>query len=198
MLAARELGGVALTRVDPVPVRGKSFRTVAFKYLQAAGRGAPNMLSGVPGRDRGGRYNPAGGFLTTYLAESAETALSEGVRPFLTSGVASALARPLVMLSVEGHLERVLDLLDPSVRARVGTDEAELVAPYLLDALKSETATQRLGRMAYKSARFEGLRGPSVQRAGGHTIAVFSERVASPSKLEVLDPDGLFRDRLPV
>jgi RES domain-containing protein len=197
MLPARELG-VALTRISPVTVRGPFFRTVAFKYLQAVGRGASNILSGVPGRDRGGRYNPAGGFPTTYLAESVETALSEGVRPFLGGGVAGALARPLVMLSIEGHLERVPDLLDPRVRARVGTDETELVAPYLLDALKGETATQRLGRMAYESARFEGLRGPSVQRAGGHTIAVFPERVASPSNLEVSDPDGLLRDRLPL
>jgi hypothetical protein len=37
--------------------------------------------------------------------------------------------------------ESVLDLLDPRVRARVGTDEAELMTPYLLDALKGETAT---------------------------------------------------------
>jgi RES domain-containing protein len=196
MLPAGELG-VALARVDPVTVRGPFFRTVAFKYLQGVGRGVSNILSGVPGRDRGGRYNPAGGFLTTYLAESAETALSEGVRPFHASGVVSALARPMVMLSVEGHLERVLDLLDPSVRARVGTNEAELVASYLLDALKGETATQRLGRIAFESTRFEGLRGPCVQRAGGHTIAVFPERVASPSKLEVFDPDRLLRDRLP-
>jgi RES domain-containing protein len=196
MLPARELG-VALTRIHPVTVRGPFFRTVAFKYLQAVGRGAPNILSGVPGRDRGGRYNPAGRFPTTYLAESMETAVSEGARPFLGSGVAGALARPLVMLSIEGHLERVLDLLDPRVRARVGTDEAELVAPYLLDALKGETATQRLGRIVYGSARFEGLRGPSVQRVGGHTIAVFPERVASPSSLEVYDPEGLLRDRLP-
>jgi RES domain-containing protein len=196
MLPAGKLGA-ALAQVHPVTVPGPFFRTVAFKYLQAVDRGASNILSGIPGRDRGGRYNPAGGFLTTYLAESAETALSEGVRPFLGSGVASALARPLVVLSVEGHLERVLDLLDPRVRARIGTDEAELVAPYLLDALKGETATQRLGRIAYESARFEGLRGPSVQRADGHTIAVFPERVVSPSKLEVFDPDGLLRDRLP-
>ena len=196
MLPAGELG-VALTEVNPVTVRGPFFRTVAFKYLQVVGRGAANILSGVPGRDRGGRYNPAGRFLTTYLAESAETALNEGVRPFLTSGVASALARPLVLLSVEGHLEHVLDLLDPRVRARAATDEAELMAPYLLDALKGETATQRLGRIAYESARFEALRGPSVQRAGGHTIAVFPERVTSPSQLEVFDPDGLLRDRLP-
>ena len=197
MLPAGELG-VALSQVDAVTVRGPFFRTVAFKYLQGVGRGVSNILSGVPGRDRGGRYNPAGGFLTTYLAESAETALSEGVRPFLASGVVSALARPMVMLSVEGHLERVLDLLDPSVRTRVGTDAAELVAPYLLDALKGETFTERLGRIAYESARFEGLRGPSLQRVGGHTIAVFPERVASPSKLEVYDPDGLLRDRLPL
>ncbi len=171
MLPARELG-VALTRINSVTVRGPFFRTVAFKYLRAVGPGASNILSGVPGRDRGGRYNPAGGFATTYLAESVETAVSE--------------------------LERVLDLLDPRVRARVGTDEAELVAPYLLDAPKGETATQRLGRIAYESARFEGLRGPSVQRAGGQTIAVFPACVAPPSKLEVFDPDGLLRDRLPL
>lgn len=196
MLPAGELEKV-LAEIEPVSVPGPFFRTVAFKYLHAAGRTSPNILSGAPGRHRGGRYNAAGGFLTTYLAESAETAVSEGNRPFLGSGVTSALTRPLVVLSVRGHLGRVLDLLDPRVHARIGTDEAELMAPYLLDALKGETVTQRLGRIAYESARFEAVRGPSAQRPGGHTIAVFPERVVAPSSLELFDPDGLLRERLP-
>jgi RES domain-containing protein len=196
MLPAGELQK-ALAEVEPVSVAGPFFRTVAFKYLLAAGRTSPNILSGVPGRDRGGRYNAAGGFLTTYLAESPETALSEGNRPFLGSGVAGALTRPLVVLSVRGHLGRVLDLLDPRVRARIGADEDELVAPYLLDALKGETGTQRLGRIAYESRRFEAVRGPSARHPGGHTLAVFSERIVAPSSLELFDPDGLLRERLP-
>ena len=196
MLPAGELDAAVAT-IEPVAVAGPFFRTVAFKYLRAAGRVAPDILSGVPGRERGGRYNQAGGARTTYIAESAETALNEGIRPFLGSGVAPALTRPLVMLTVRGQLHRVLDLLDPRVQARVGTNAAELVAPYLLDALKGETATQRLGRLAYLSGRFEAIRGPSAQRAAGHTIAVFSERVVAPSKLEVYDPDGILTEQLP-
>lgn len=196
MLPAGELENV-LAAIEPVSVPGPFFRAVAFKYLHAPGRTSPNILSGVAGRARGGRYNAAGGCLATYLAESAETAVSEGNRPFLGSRVASALTRPLVVLSVQGHLGRVLDLLDPRVRARIGTDEAELIAPYLLDALKGETVTQRLGRIAYASTRFEAVRGPSAQRPGGHTIAVFPERVVAPSSLELFDPDGLLRERLP-
>lgn len=197
MLPVGELQA-ALATIEPVAVAGPFFRTVAFKYLRAAGRGAPNILSGVPGRERGGRYNQAGGARTTYLAESAETALSEGTRPFLGSGVASVLTRPLVMLTVRGQLHRVLDLLDSRVRARVETDAAELVAPYLLDALKGETASQRLGRLAYLSGRFEAIRGPSAQRPAGHTIAVFSDRVVAPSKLAVYDPDGIVTEELPL
>ncbi len=196
MLPTGELPA-ALAKIEPVAVPGPFFRTVALKYLQATGRSAPHILSGVPGRQRGGRYNPAGSHLTTYLAESPETALSEGMRAFLGSGVTPALTRPLVMLTVRGQLHRVLDLLDPAVQARVGTNPAELVAPYLLDALKAETATQRLGRLAYLSERFEAIRGPSAQRPVGHTIAVFSGRVDAPSKLEVYDPDGILRDELP-
>lgn len=196
MLPSGELAA-ALATIAPVPVAGPFFRTVAFKYLQRAGRTAPSILSGVPGRERGGRYNPAGGARTTYIAESPETALSEGVRPFLGSGAAPALTRPLVMLTIRGQLQRVLDLLDPRTQARVGTDAAELVAPYLLEALREETATQRLGRLTYRSGRFEAIRGPSAQRAGGHTIAVFSERVVVPSKLEVYDPDGILAEQLP-
>jgi RES domain-containing protein len=154
-------------------------------------------VDSVPGRERGGRYNPAGGPRTTYIAESPETALSEGVRPFLGSGVAPALPRPLVMLTIQGQLQRALDLLDPRTQASVGTDAPELVAPFLLDALRGETATQRLGRLAYLSGRFQAIRGPSAQRAGGHTIAVFSERVTAPSRLEVYDPDGILTEHLP-
>jgi RES domain-containing protein len=196
MLPSGELEA-ALATIASAPVSGPFFRTVAFTYLQRAGRTAPNILSGVPGRARGGRYNPAGGARTTYIAESPETALSEGVRPFLGSGVTPALTRPLVMLTIQGQLQRVLDLLDPRIQARVGTNAPELVAPYLLEALKGDTATQRLGRLAYLSGRFEAIRGPSAQRAEGHTIAVFSERVAAPSKLEVYDPDGILTERLP-
>ena len=83
------------------------------------------------------------------------------------------------------------------MQARVGTNAAELVAPYLLEALKGETATQQLGRLTYLSGRFEAIRGPSAQRPGGHTIAVFSERVVAPSKLEVYDPDGILTEELP-
>jgi RES domain-containing protein len=196
MLPSGELEA-ALATIPSVTVAGPFFRTVAFKYLQRAGRTSPNILSGVPGRERGGRYNPAGGARTTYIAESPETALSEGVRPFLGSGVAPALTSPLVMLTIQGQLQRVLDLLNPRVQARVGTNPAELVAPYLLEALRGETATQRLGRLTYLSERFEAIRGPSVQRAEGHTIAVFSERVAAPSKLQVYDPDGILTEQLP-
>ncbi|MBI3827297.1 MAG: RES family NAD+ phosphorylase [Candidatus Rokubacteria bacterium] len=196
MLPAGELEA-ALATVEPVALAGPFFRTIAFKYLRAAGRVAPNILSGVPGRERGGRYNPSGGARTTYIAESAETALSEGLRPFLGSGVAPALTRPLVMLTVRGQLHRVLDLLDPQAQARVGTNAAELVAPYLLEALRGETPTQRLGRLTYLSGRFEAIRGPSAQRPTGHTIAVFSERVVVPSKLEVYDPDGILTEELP-
>ncbi len=196
MLPSGELRA-ALVAIEPVAVPGPFFRTVAFKYLQATGRIAPHVLSGLPGRERGGRYNSSGSYLTTYLAESPETALSEGIRPFLGSAVTPALTRPLVMLTVRGQLHRVLDLLDPGVQGRVGTNAAELVAPYLLDALKGEAATQRLGKCAYLSERFEAIRGPSAQRPAGHTIAVFSERVGAPSKLEVYDPDGILRDGLP-
>jgi hypothetical protein len=116
MLPSGELES-ALATIASVPVTGPFFRTVAFKYLQRAGRTAPNLLSGVPGRERGGRYNTAGGARTTYIAESPETALSEGVRPFLGSGVARALTRPLVMLTIQGQLRRVLDLLDPRIQS---------------------------------------------------------------------------------
>ncbi len=196
MLPSGELEA-ALATIVSIPVAGPFFRTVAFKYLQRAGRSAPNILSGVPGRERGGRYNPAGGARTTYIAESPETAWSEAIRPFLGSGVAPALSRPLVMLTIQGQLQRVLDLLDQRIQARIGTNAAELVAPYLLDALKAETDTQRLGRLAHLSGRFEAIRGPSAQRAEGHTIAVFSERVIAPSKLEVYDPDGILTEQLP-
>jgi RES domain-containing protein len=196
MLPGRELES-ALPAIAPVPLAGPFFRTVAFRYLHAAGRSAPRVLIGVPGRERGGRYNPAGAFLATYLAESAETALAEGSRPFLGSGVARALSRPLVLLTIRGSLHRVLDLLDPAVQSRLGTNAAELVAPYLLDALSAEPPTQRLGRLAFECGRFEALRGPSAQRPGGHTIAVFAARVRAPSGLEVHDPDGVLRDALP-
>jgi RES domain-containing protein len=196
MLSGGELEG-ALATIEPVAIAGPFYRTVAFKYLQASGRVAPNILSGVPGRARGGRYNPAGGALTTYIAESPETALSEGLRPFLRSGAAATLTLPLVMLTIQGRLHRVLDLVDRQVQARVGTNAAELVAPYLLDALRGETATQRIGTLAYLSTRFEGIRGPSAQRPAGHTIAVFSERVATPSRLDVYDPDGALKEALP-
>lgn len=83
---------------------------------------------------------------------------------------------------------------------RIGTTRSELAVPWRLEqAAGREPATQVLGRLAHASRRIEGLGYWSTKRVPeGRCLAVFPDRLRSPSELVVADDSGrLAPERLP-
>lgn len=111
---------------------------------------------------------------------------------------------PWTLVTVAGSLERVLDLTDPAIQSRLGTSLSELTGDWrysqdlYLEGKGPLPPTQRLGQVAYESGRVMGIRYHSAKNIGqGSCFAVFPERLGSTSWLEVFDPHGLIRQRLP-
>ena len=50
---------------------------------------------------------------------------------------------------------------------------------------------------AYRSERIEAIAYHSAVRTGGLCLAVFPERLGPGSWLEIQDPDGILRERIP-
>lgn len=201
----------ALTSLPRIPLSGPWTRILASHLLQDpppdAAPGAPPqpLWAGGP-RLKGARFSPPGGFDSLYLASDAVTALEEVGAIFRHEGTPPFTLRtpPWTLFAVDGIVEEVLDLADPRICRRLGTSGSELTGDWRLSQgayLRGAgplPPTQRLGKAAYESGRIAGMRYPSAKTTGsGISFVIFPERLAKGSFLEVYDPHGKIRQRLP-
>lgn len=151
----------------------------------------------------GARFTPQGGFGCIYLASDAVTALREVSAVF---GEGTLLTPPWTVFAVEGFLQRVLDLTDPAVQSRLGTSLAELTGDWVLsqelhqEGLGPLPPTQLLATVAYETETIVAIRYRSTKNIKtGVNVVVFADRLGPdrPSYLNVYDPSGLLRQRLP-
>jgi len=197
-----------LAALPTITVHGPWSRAVALHLLQSPPPGAPVgtppqplWSGGAP--QRGARFTPRGGFDTIYLASDHHTALIEVQAIYQsTSGLTVTRDRqPLAIVSVDGVLANVLDLTDEAIRRRLGTTLAELTGDWLYaQAIGLTPPTQLLGRIAYETGRIVGLRYVSAKSPPtGTGLAAFADRLVpgEVSYLEVVDPHGLVRQRVP-
>jgi hypothetical protein len=113
---------------------------------------------------------------------------------------------PWAVFAVEGVVKRVLDLTDAHIVAELDTSVAELSGDWrfsqqrYLDGEGPIPPTQLLGKAAYESDRAQGIRYFSAKNLGhGLGFAIFPDRLTSveASYLEVFDPHGFIKQRLP-
>jgi RES domain-containing protein len=119
----------------------------------ALSSGSPlHILSGLPTKTAGGRFNFPNRFRTTYLALDPITAQIEAER----------ITAPYIHVPVVGDLQRVLRLDAPAVTAVLRLTPAELHADWRIpNAHGVETITQQLGHAAYESRRIEAITYPA-------------------------------------
>lgn len=111
---------------------------------------------------------------------------------------AERIEAPYVHVPVGGRLQRVLDLTQPDVLRALETSEDELGRNWRMsNARGTEATSQRLGHAAYVSDRVEAVAYRSIMWPAGTCLAIFPRRLASGSSLEVVDPDGILRERIP-
>jgi RES domain-containing protein len=203
MLAEPELT-TALNGIRPQTVHGFYSRFVEFRHLGTTSPHPapdPRPLWDLGSKLYGGRFTPKGAFEAIYLAEDPVTAMAEvtGVLYSPQAPMPLKAQPPLVLITVEGILLRVLDLTASGVQSVLGTNGQELTGAWRhIQATGQEAPTQILGRVCHQSGRFEAVRFPSSKSTPhGVCIAVFTDRLQSPSLIKVFDPHGRLRQQLP-
>jgi RES domain-containing protein len=175
----------------PLTVReGPFHRYVLHRYVAlAVERRTPlHILSGEWSRTTGGRFNYPQLYRVAYLATDARTAQVEAER----------IQAPYVHVPISGRLQGVLDLTQPDVLRALETSDEELSGDWrVLNARGIEAPSQRLGYAARVSERVEAVLYRSTVWPAGTCLAVFPERLAPGSSLEVVDPDEILHERIP-
>lgn len=95
----------ALQGLPTVTLQGTTYRIIKNKYISSP-------LSSI-GSLRGGRYNPPDQFEALYIADNPNNALLEiGAMIKTTQGLAGVKYNPLLILSLDYRLNRVLNLFE--------------------------------------------------------------------------------------
>ena len=177
---------------DSVPISGDSFRLVALRYQDS-------LLSTIGSFKRGGRYNIAQQFEALYLSGSPITALKE-IRYLINTpaGVSAYPTRPYILLSLQYQLHRVIDLTDSHIRNFLDTNVQELTGSWYSFIEEEIAPTQQLGKIAYDLG-VQALKVPSSVdlENNGFNLVIFPENLPPNGFVEIYDPDGEFRQRLP-
>ena len=150
-------------------------------------RWASEPLSGAGAAKRGGRWNEPGQ-AALYLSEDHATAIAEYMQD---------LARPGLFAPCHVEAKRIVDLCDPSVRATLEVEEAELLGAWKriarLEKRRPPSWTIAAGLLAIGA---DGVRVPSAQQVRGVNLVLWRWNTKSAARVTVRDPLGdLPRDR---
>jgi RES domain-containing protein len=160
-------------------------RLVDFEAYTSAP--TPRLLFDEGPQEYGQRYTPIGGPRAIYGAEGTDLAEAE-----LTGKGLSSLRPNRGATRIQLHLEvtcqAVLDLGDAAVRRVLKTSLEELRLPWrgVLGRTGSMPPTWEIGRAAFDSGRFEGIRYPSAQVDRRYCLVLFTEHLAKGSSIRAV------------
>jgi len=160
--------GPALRRIPGRPEVGQWLHITIEDPLSGA-------VELVEFQERGGRLNPPGSFPVMYCAED-----NPDCRAALNRGI---LDDPdpdtkFVVLHLDVHLSKILDLSDGGIRRRLGVTLASLTDP------KDMSVCQKIGAAAHE-AGFAGIVYPRPLSKGGLNLALFCDRT-SPKEVSIV------------
>jgi len=196
MLPNSELAKV-LAKVPNDGIAGWYYRAVSNSALYR--NDPPNALYALgPGRG-GQRYTQVGGPPALYVADQPYTAFAEGTHS-ITSSLAGLIEPPdpQVVFAIYVKLERMLDLTDDTILKALDTDRAELQGPWADQVLTGiRVPTHDIAAVAYASHRFQGIRFDSKENPGGKNLIIWTNKVRTPSYVEVYDSSKKLAARIP-
>jgi len=166
---------------------GTYYRTTGPKYISPK-----DIVSGLGAMKGGGRWSPIGVFPAVYASTTPETATAEAFARGRFFGVPDYEALPVVMVALDIHLAKSLNLSARDVRRTLQVSRADLVDVNWRAEQDAghEALTQAIARAAF-AVGFEGLIVPSTAAREGINIVVFPTRLGAASRLEVRNPDDL-------
>lgn len=161
---AKRVRSQSIKKIKPRIFSARVFRIVA--------RGFPPLsLEGSVAY--GGRYNPPYQFGALYCGLSEEICQSE----ILKTLEGPIDRRRFIVASLSVRLQKVLDLTDEDIFAKLKIDSKSLIDPI------DYNLTRRIAAEA-REAGFEGILAPSA-RGTGRILAVFSDRLDRKSKITI-------------
>lgn len=163
MLPEDELRKMVQT-LPSVTLYGPWSRAVRALHLRRS-PGPPEPLWALGAPRNGARFTPKGGFPTIYLASDLPTAYAEVESVLAVRGFPASLMRhpPLVFLTVEGVLERTLDLTDDAIQTALGTTEQELTGVWLYDHAGRACPNTASWQGGLRERQFRGPHGSLVE-----------------------------------
>lgn len=145
-----------------VTYHGRVFRQCSPRHAEVTS----TTLEGS--RREGGRFNPAGEFGALYASLERETSIRELHRLAERLRIPMQELLPRTILTLDVHLQRVLDLTDVGVCQAWGLSAEDLTS--------DDVGTcQEVGRSAWR-AGYEAIRFPSATGTGTN-LAVFLDRL---------------------
>ena len=208
MLAYSQLRNV-LPGLPVQPLTGQNvfYRAITLEALYGFHQNPPytsiRPLYNLGAPAGGARFTPQNGPPALYLTAEPETAFAE-VEQFYAklrqqNPPLFALTRPVVLISVNVHLEQVLDVTDAAIQAALQTTPQELAGSWRVPQNQGLLApTQELGQAAFDCGAIQALRYESVQHPGHACYVIFTDRLQNTASfVEVHDPDNNLRERLP-
>lgn len=194
-----------LPRLPVLPFSGTLYRAINHSALYGIHSTSPYVpdplyCDGAPAK--GARFTPKGGMPSIYFAEDRATADLEANQAYLAVQQVNPAAVPgppsTVLFTARVQLDSVLDLADPVVQTALGTNRAELAAPYRLFQVAGQSApTQELGKAVFDTRRAQAIRYPSAVPSGGYCFAIFCELLAPTGFIEIYDPGSPLARRIP-
>lgn len=184
---------IALTSTPVISWNGSLYRSVDLKYLSAPHH-SPRPLYSLGTPVTGARFTPRGGPPSLYMAEETLTALAEATLTL----TASSPMPPKVVFSAKASIDAVLDLTQGHVQHMLGTSQKELSGNWRLSNPTGPLPpTQLLGKAVFDSGRYSAVRYSSTKHSTGSCLVIFTDRLKPPSFVEVYDPNGHLKERIP-
>ncbi|MGJ8641528.1 MAG: RES family NAD+ phosphorylase [Opitutaceae bacterium] len=134
-----------------------------------------------------GRWLAKGTKLATYTALSPEVALAEALAATRYYGFPDSHAAPLVFVTAQAKLNKVIDLRIGSIRQSLRLSDATITQfDWRSENTKGqESITQAFG-WALQATGIEGFVCPSAALSGGANLIVFPQNLKRPTSLRVL------------
>ncbi len=171
---------VTLRRMQRLVASERAFEGTCFRCLSPRYANVRDAISGEGSRYAAGRFHVKGAFLIVYTACSLDLALWEYTHTARSRGFDVAQLLPVMLLSLEVKLTRVLDLTDAATRRALKIN-LPTVRMGSWEISEGESATQQIGRLA-SEAGFEAILAPSAGKRNNLNVL--------PANLS---PDSIFR-----
>lgn len=164
---------------------GVIIRSVATKYANEN-----DFFSGEGAAASGGRWNRRG-ISAVYASLDVITTTHEAYQNLVDFGFPMTKIQPRVMAGAKAQFDKVIDLTDAKIRAKIGFTVKELVGEKweAIQASGEESWTQAIGRGCL-SAGFAAILVPSARNSAGKNIVVFTANL-SGDEISILAADQL-------